>query len=203
MRGAPASFPVTESDSHLQKYLEFSEKLVKELKDILKKYFNGKRDYVGIHLRNGEDWKNACDHAELAPKFMASYQCVGFDYHKKFTKDMCLPSKDLVLNLTRQIVLKETISNLYIATDKNPFLDEFKKLLPGVKVVHHNPHLPIVDIMVLSEARYFIGTCGSSFSSLVWRHRREYKKGPSAMFIADALSSSPIYGDRSSNSDEL
>lgn len=58
MKGAPASFPMQQEHVQLQKYMEFSDSLLVQADAILQTHFNGSREYVGIHLRNGEDWVN-------------------------------------------------------------------------------------------------------------------------------------------------
>ena len=55
MRGAPATFPITEQDIPLQQYIQWSDKIEKEINGHIKELFNDE-PYVGIHLRNGADW---------------------------------------------------------------------------------------------------------------------------------------------------
>ena len=53
-----------------QKYLTWSNNILDEINAYIDKTF-GKEKFIGIHLRNGLDWKNACEHVgEGVPSFM-------------------------------------------------------------------------------------------------------------------------------------
>ena len=53
--GAPASFPVQLENKHLQKYLQWNDKITNMAKNFIKKTLPPGA-FIGIHLRNGIDW---------------------------------------------------------------------------------------------------------------------------------------------------
>lgn len=64
---------------------------------------------------------------------------------------------------------------VFVASDSNHMMDEFKTTLQHskVKIVklqpnNANPHL---DLAILGQANYFIGNCVSSYSAFVIRER--------------------------------
>ncbi|XP_062506705.1 GDP-fucose protein O-fucosyltransferase 1-like isoform X1 [Corticium candelabrum] len=172
LRGAPGAFPVSESNRHLHKYFVWSDMITEQVD----KYINETLPdgpFVGIHLRNGQDWENACSHVDTAPRFMASPQCLGWDGAKRVTKEICLPSKEDVLQQTEAIVKRINAKSLYVATDRNPMLEDFRvRLKPlGAEVFHLDPWLPQLDLAILGRSNYFIGNCVSSFTEFVKRER--------------------------------
>lgn len=153
LKGAPATFPMWEAHVPLQAYLHFSDSLQDEAENLKRKHFGGSNDYVGIHLRNGPDWVSqifciilspalqsfllqiqTCELVDRAPRLMSSYQCLGFDYKRKLTYDMCLPSVNTVIRLTKAVVEKEGVKYLLVATDKDPMISQFQDALPNVQV---------------------------------------------------------------------
>ena len=46
-----------------------------------------------------------------------------------FVQDMCLPSLTHLLQLTSDVFNHVTAKHLFIATDKNPYTEEFRNLL--------------------------------------------------------------------------
>ncbi|XP_071119062.1 GDP-fucose protein O-fucosyltransferase 1-like isoform X2 [Haliotis cracherodii] len=176
-KGAPASFPVKEEHVHLQKYLQWSEMMELEALDYINKNFPGDI-YVGLHMRNGQDWENACVHAEGRSAFMASPQCLGYTGKGKVTTKMCLPPAEEVLRLTREVVVSSKARVVYVATDRNPMLQELQEHLKDlqVQIFHLDPWLPQVDLAILGMADHFIGNCVSSFTAFVARERKVNKK---------------------------
>ena len=170
-RGAPASFPVQPQHRSLQRHLVFTEEVTGPGDHYIKENF-GKEKFVGLHLRNGIDWQKACNHVSGQERYMASPQCV-MDPGKTLTKDMCLPSIEVVLSLTKKIVQQTGASFVFVATDKNPLTKELEDYMTeqNIKVYHMDPWLAWVDLYVLSKADHFIGNCVSSFSAFAKRAR--------------------------------
>ena len=155
-----------------QKYLTWSDNILNEINAYIKKTF-GDEKFIGIHLRNGIDWKNACDHVGAGvPSFMASPQCLE-NTNKLVTKDICFPNEDSILRKLRKIVKNTNLTKIYVATDQNPMIKQIENFLKkySVKVYHHDPWLPVIDVAILGKSDYFIGNCVSSFTSFVKRER--------------------------------
>lgn len=171
MRGAPAPYPMARSNRHLQRYLEFSDRVTEEAQKYIDNHFPNER-YVGIHLRNGPDWVNACTHAVGEKSYMASYQCLE-DTSDTVTKELCDPPTSEVLRLTKNIVLATRAKVVFVATDKNPLIEEIQEHLSykNVTVFHADPWLPLIDWAILAKSDHFIGNCVSSFTSFVKRAR--------------------------------
>lgn len=177
LKGAPASYPVKRSDRDNQRYMVLSDTLVKQVDQVIDNEFKGQK-FVGIHLRNGEDWSNACRyvHQDMT-SYLSSPQCLDDRPDIKMSKELCFPSDQAVLkDLERLLViqLNKQIRNVYIATDHRPLLNEIRahfKDKMNLNLVHHDPWLPLIDLSVLARADYFIGNCMSSFTSYVKRER--------------------------------
>lgn len=172
LKGAPAPFPMEEQNVPLQKYLQWSDNIEKEVNKYIQELFNGEK-FIGLHLRNGVDWENACRNLDDFTNYMASPQCLGYKGDKKVTTKICLPPKEEVLRLTKNIVLSTKIKNIYVATDKDPMIKDLTKHLEKqkIKVVHLDPWLPQIDLAILGKSEHFIGNCVSSFTSFVTRER--------------------------------
>lgn len=171
MRGAPATFPITEQDIPLQRYIQWSDKIEKEIDGHIKELFNDE-PYVGIHLRNGADWQRACGHTKKQTQFMASPQCLGYKNYKVMPENLCYPPTSEVLRLTKKVVEETKVKHLFIATDQKPLIKELTEVLgPQIKLHHLDPHLPIIDIGILQKSEHFIGNCVSSFTAFVTRDR--------------------------------
>jgi peptide-O-fucosyltransferase len=183
LKGAPASFPMHSSHRHYQKYMEWSDTITDEVNHYINKTFQNEK-FVGIHLRNGDDWKNACRASHSMPYYMASPQCLD-GTEKMVTINLCFPNKETILkDLEYALItnLNKTVRHIYVATDKNPMIKEikehFKDQIPDLNIVHYDPH-PIIDWAILSRSDFFIGNCISSFTSFVKRERDYNQKLPS------------------------
>lgn len=65
------------------------------------------------------------------------------------------------------------IKYVFVASDSNHMIEEFKKPLKDfnvtiIKLKNNDPHL---DLAILGKANYFIGNCVSSYSAFVKRDR--------------------------------
>ncbi|KAK3599883.1 hypothetical protein CHS0354_022457 [Potamilus streckersoni] len=177
LKGAPAAFPVQEENRDLQRYLQWSDTIKGEAEKYINQNFPN-QTFVGIHLRNGLDWENACKHVDGSTNFMSSPQCLGFNGKEHVTSKLCLPPKEEILRLTQKVVLQTGAKVVYVATDKYSMVKELEDNLQPqkVKVYHQDPWLPQIDLYVLGQADHFIGNCVSSFTSFVTRERNVHGK---------------------------
>lgn len=102
---------------------------------------------------------------------MASTQCLGENPLLAITMELCVPTKEAVIEQVTNVLRRHNLKNVYIATDSDSYLMDFRQALPEVNFVHANPSIPQIDLYILGKATVFIGNCPSSFSSFVRRER--------------------------------
>ncbi|XP_048776581.1 GDP-fucose protein O-fucosyltransferase 1-like [Ostrea edulis] len=170
-KGAPAHFPVEQRNLRLQQYLVWSEKMNKKAEDIISNKL-GHNKYIGIHLRLGSDFSNACKHVDSGAALFASPQCVGYRGELgKLTSEMCYPSDETIIKQVKAAVKGKAINDVFIATDSRDLISKLKKAMPKVKFARQDGKSPHVDLAVLGKSDHFIGCCVSTFSAFVKRER--------------------------------
>eukprot|EP00117_Sycon_ciliatum_P043314 scpid18904/ scgid31380/ GDP-fucose protein O-fucosyltransferase 1; Peptide-O-fucosyltransferase 1; GDP-fucose protein O-fucosyltransferase 1; Peptide-O-fucosyltransferase 1 len=181
--GAVGSFPMLPEYWPLQKVFQWSSTVTAKVKKFLKDALKDK-PFVGIHLRNGADWSNACAHVKTEQRhsYMASLQCTH-ETTRQVTWEMCLPKASTVLKDVKKALKKTKAKYLFVATDSDPMLEEFNKHLKSLKVtvVTYEPSNLHMELAILQRAEHFVGNCVSSVSSFVTRHRLLSKK-PTSFF---------------------
>ncbi|XP_003744035.1 GDP-fucose protein O-fucosyltransferase 1 [Galendromus occidentalis] len=177
--GAPGAFPVQRHNLPLQRYFIFSDRTKERAKD----FVFSMRDqhagpFVGIHLRNGADWANACRLVKDAPLLFSAPQCFGYRGEQVKASDamrtrMCLPDQRDVLNEVTAVVRTHAANWVFVASDHDHLLPELQHRLRElhVEVVRYPRNEPHIDLAILSMSNHFIGNCFSSFSAFVKRHR--------------------------------
>lgn len=172
--GAPASFPVQKENRILQKYLTWNDDIFSKTKSFIKNNMSG-GSFLGIHLRNGQDWVKACQHVHDSPTLFAAPQCVGYRNEKgPLTFSMCFPQKhDIIKQVKRALKKISDAKYVFVASDSNHMIDELSTALQNMKmsVVRLQPSNPHLDLAILGQANYFIGNCVSSYTAFVKRER--------------------------------
>lgn len=209
--GSPASFPVSEENRLLHKYMVWSDQIDKKADDFIATKMP-KGAFVGIHLRNGVDWVRACEHIPESPNLFAAPQCLGYRNERgKATAEMCLPSKELILRQLKRVIKSinnsanernhKTILAVFVASDSNHMIEDLQASLKRMKisVVKLNTSSPHVDLAILGKSNHFIGNCISSFSAFVKRER-DAKGFPSSFW---AFPSEKGSSKKSNTRDEL
>ncbi|XP_013774815.1 GDP-fucose protein O-fucosyltransferase 1-like, partial [Limulus polyphemus] len=203
--GAPASFPVQIENRELHKYLEWSE-TVNAAANTFVKSVMPKGSYVAIHLRNGIDWTRACEHVQHSPLLFSAPQCLGYNSeHGKVTKEMCFPSKEIILRQLKRVVKAMKAKSVFVASDNDHMINDINKALQNLKVKAYkldksDPH---VDLAIMGRANHFIGNCVSSFTAFVKRERDVFGLPSSFWAFPPEGSGSSRNAENQSNHDEF
>jgi len=169
--GAPASFPVQESHVDLQKYMAWNDDWVKRSENWVNKNLP-KGTWLGIHLRNGEDWTRACEHTKSTKNLFSSPQCLG--YRNEFgtlSSSICNPSKELILQTVSHFIKETSAVSVFVASDNDHMISFFKKSIKNVSFHKLKEDDLLLDLAILSQSSHFIGNCVSSFSAFIKRYR--------------------------------
>ncbi|XP_076436630.1 GDP-fucose protein O-fucosyltransferase 1-like [Babylonia areolata] len=171
--GPPAAFPVQEHHVRLHRFLHWSDSMMGKARDFIAAHVQGHTPFLGLHLRNGVDFKNACEHIKTSPSMFAAPQCIG--YRSQFgtgTYEMCYPDDKAVIRQVKKEVKRIGAKAVFVATDNRDLISEFSKEMKKVKFVRQpSPADPMLDLAILGQADHFIGNCISTFTAFVKRER--------------------------------
>jgi len=171
MTEAPAHFPVYAEHRILQSLLRWQPKLITKRDNWIKRHLH--RPYIGLHLRNGVDWADACSLiTEPTPRYMASPQC----NHEGFmvSREICLPPDNYILLQTLNEAIGRNATTLFVSTDNRTLRPELEAIFARanreVTIVDGTGDVAM-DLMIHGQADYFFGNCVSTFTSFIKRDR--------------------------------
>ena len=171
--GAPAPYPVQKENVILHKYLKWTDEMVEKAETFIKDQLPS-GPFVGIHLRNGVDWRRACEHVSSASTLFASAQCLGYrNENGRASTELCMPSDEIIITQLKRVIVQYKAKSVFVASDHDHMISRinksFKKTaINAFKLDQDNPHL---DLAILARANHFVGNCVSSFSAFVKRER--------------------------------
>lgn len=172
--GAPGAFPILAKDVPLQKYLKWSDYIEKKSDDFINKFKESTDEtFLGVHLRIGSDFQNACEHArEAENNFFGSAQCLGYNLeHGKMTYELCYPSEKTIIGQIKKALKKGNYKFVYVAADSDHLMRKFEKTFKNVKFVKYSTSDPHADLSILGKADHAIVNCVSTFSAFIKRQR--------------------------------
>ncbi len=196
--GAPGRFPVAPENRHLQRYLVWSDAVRQRGEDFIAEHLP--RPFVAVHLRNGEDWRNACRAGEggpQQPQYMSSPQC-GLVRPKagasaaNVPEKVCYPDPAEAVRAIRAAQERfGPFRAVFIGTDRHDYREQIEAAVgDGVRVVRGDT--PTLDLTVFGQADLLIANCVSSFSALAVRERRVSGR-PSVFFGFDEWTEENAY----------
>ena len=209
---APSAYPVDSAAIKLHKYVRISNHTL--LKGSLyRKVRKFDHPYIGVHIRHGSDWENACNLLNSQPmrQLFSSAQCFP-DKNRDIPYDACIQNQNQIADDIKYAIEKYHIPTVYIATDKDDvhmwqFLyQKLQQDVRDIKIItpsrtyptegESSERLPdfIEDIAILSESDHFIGNCISSFSAFVSRTRSRSGKTTSFFSIKHDTPESNVVG---------
>uniref|UniRef100_A0AC35UHI2 GDP-fucose protein O-fucosyltransferase 1 n=1 Tax=Rhabditophanes sp. KR3021 TaxID=114890 RepID=A0AC35UHI2_9BILA len=170
----PGQFPSKTSDHHIQQYIRWNSRVTSQAKAFIDQHLP--RPFIGIHLRNNDDWSAVCKHVDPKTKtpIFASEQCTGVgEQIGPLTKEVCEPSKETILHDIEKLVRESNFKAIYVSSDKDHMIDDINDRLSTyeVKAFKLKNDDPIVSLAILQASNHFIGNCVSSYSSFVNRAR--------------------------------
>ncbi|CAH8484979.1 unnamed protein product [Schistosoma turkestanicum] len=184
--GPPSSFPVRPENRVFHRYLEWNSYINVVTENFMHRWLD--KPAVGVHLRNGGDFLNACSHLKRGlHNLFSSAQCHG-DFNEfpphRVTEDMCIPSKELILQTISFGVRLVKAKSIYVSTDNDPMLSLIRNHLSNTTVEHvvWKPNRrPEEDMALLGRIDLAILNCVSTYSVSVKRER-DAKNLPSMFF---------------------
>ncbi|VDL83888.1 unnamed protein product [Nippostrongylus brasiliensis] len=111
----PAPFPSRSTTWELQRYLKWSTRILEKAGQFIRT--NLVRPFVGIHLRNDNDW---CDGEEY--------------YDGQLTKEICSPSAATVIEQVVDVVGKMGAKSVFVSSDKDHMIESLNEALSGYEV---------------------------------------------------------------------
>uniref|UniRef100_A0A8R1HI52 GDP-fucose protein O-fucosyltransferase 1 n=2 Tax=Caenorhabditis japonica TaxID=281687 RepID=A0A8R1HI52_CAEJA len=184
---APSAFPSRAKVWNIQKYLRWSSRITEQAKKFISE--NLQRPFVAVHLRNDGDWARVCEHidSERNKPLFASEQCLGEGHHLgKLTAEMCLPTKQQILDQIVEQVGLIGAKSVFVASDKDHMIDEINEaLMPyEIEARRQTPDDLYTSLAIMGRADRFLGNCVSTFSHIVKRERDHSSQiaKPSAFF---------------------
>ena len=173
MTGAPASFPVQAEYVGLHSILQWTHTWVERGREWVRKNLP-QGEWLGIHLRNGGDWKRACEHTKTAQNLFSSPQCLGYkNEYGKLTTNLCMPSTNTIMEMVRTKIMTLGAVAVFIASDNDHMVRQFRREFSKENVSFHKleEDNSLLDLVILGQSSHFIGNCVSSYSAFVKRER--------------------------------
>ncbi|CAH8521141.1 unnamed protein product [Heterobilharzia americana] len=173
--GPPSAFPIRPENRIFHRYLEWSS----NINTLIDSYIRHSliKPIVGIHLRNGRDFLNACSHLKSGLNVLfSSAQCHG-DFNE-------FPPNNSSNNLLWGSF--DEGKSVYIATDNDPMLQSIRHYLINTtemiqQVVWSTHRRPEEDMALLARIDLAILNCVSTYSAAIKRER-DIKNLPSMFF---------------------
>jgi peptide-O-fucosyltransferase len=112
--GTPSASPVKQTDLVLQRYVRWSREYEERAIAYINK--NLETPFIGIHLRNGKQFEQICDHIpESKRNLLASAQCLGYDNENGIvTKYLCQPSDNDIIKQVKRAVSRYNAIRIHL-----------------------------------------------------------------------------------------
>lgn len=188
------------SVEELQRYVEFSPEINKATADLLKKRKVDVNNTLAVQLFSGQVMKEICKYNDSFQfgDFFSSAQCTGVGlplYNQtKFTDEMCNPSENVIVRMISKYLNETKATTLFVSTDdesdrnvtniiraiRTSFGNKITVWTRINYILRNHTNL-VIDLAIMSKAKFFIGNCVNSYSSFV-RRRRQISGMPFAFF---------------------